>query len=256
MMKIFVYGTLMQGFPNNRLLEYSKFISETTITYNGKMISCGGFPAIIDGEKENVIHGEVFEIDENTLSNLDHLEGHPNWYRRVKVKTSDGQDVEFYAQRENEYSVHYNVLSGSWREYCNNQKNSFKHYVKPDSKHETLLNNDIDDCTTIPFNPDDIPDPSEDAIMEIENAIENDLDEEDEGDEPCERIAENPDEYYNTKDMADPVFSAQEPILTDSKDEAEELVRILNRHGFEIKSGADPYSLTKGKIKIIITAES
>ena len=44
----------------------------------------------------NKIHGEVYEVDENMLRNLDILEDHPNYYQRrlEKVFLSNGGDAE------------------------------------------------------------------------------------------------------------------------------------------------------------------
>ena len=29
------------------------------------------------------VHGEIYEVDQNVLSVLDELEGHPKWYKRT-----------------------------------------------------------------------------------------------------------------------------------------------------------------------------
>ena len=44
----------------------------------------------------NNIHGEVYEVDENMLKNLDILEDHPNYYQRrpEKVFLSSTNDAE------------------------------------------------------------------------------------------------------------------------------------------------------------------
>ena len=44
----------------------------------------------------NTIHGEVYEVDENMLKNLDILEDHPNYYQRrpEKVFLSSTDDAE------------------------------------------------------------------------------------------------------------------------------------------------------------------
>lgn len=88
MTKVMVYGTLMRKQSNHRYLRDSKFLGEATT--KGKMFTLGYFPAIQLGE-EGTIHGEVFEIDEPTLVELDHLEGHPRFYERVPIDTEYGE---------------------------------------------------------------------------------------------------------------------------------------------------------------------
>lgn len=49
----------------------------------------------------NNIHGEVYEVDENMLKNLDILEDHPKYYQRrlEKVFLSNGGDTEGWKQQ-------------------------------------------------------------------------------------------------------------------------------------------------------------
>lgn len=65
-----------------------------------------GIPFVYPYQKVSRIHGEVYEVDEETLWDLDALEGHPFWYRREKVPVvlEDGREVEawiyFYPRPE------------------------------------------------------------------------------------------------------------------------------------------------------------
>ena len=84
---IFVYGTLKRGFGNNRLLSGSKFVGEART--EGKFaLYESGIPFVIEDEQVSQVSGEVYEVDEKTLSRLDRLEGHPNWYCRKMVNIS------------------------------------------------------------------------------------------------------------------------------------------------------------------------
>jgi len=84
---IFVYGTLKRGFGNNRLLSGSKFVGEART--EGKFaLYESGIPFVIEDEQVSQVSGEVYEVDEKTLSRLDRLEGHPNWYCRKMVNVS------------------------------------------------------------------------------------------------------------------------------------------------------------------------
>lgn len=84
-MYIFVYGTLMRGFSNHRLMGACKFIGNVkTVEKYGFYVS--DFPFVSEKSKVSVIHGELYEVpDEETLQRLDALEGHPDWYERKPV---------------------------------------------------------------------------------------------------------------------------------------------------------------------------
>jgi gamma-glutamylaminecyclotransferase len=89
---IFVYGTLKRGFGNNTLLARAKLLAPATTVQKFKMYSYGGFPAVFESNEDCTAHvaGEIYEVsDENTMANLDGLEGHPDWYRRTPVVVED-----------------------------------------------------------------------------------------------------------------------------------------------------------------------
>ncbi|KAJ8934602.1 hypothetical protein NQ318_002946 [Aromia moschata] len=88
--KVFVYGTLKKGEPNHQWFSkdqtgYHKYL------YNAKTTE--KYPLII-GTKYNIpfllnspgngthVEGEVYEVDDKVLANLDVLEDHPNYYVR------------------------------------------------------------------------------------------------------------------------------------------------------------------------------
>lgn len=115
MTRIFVYGSLMAGFGNNKLLDTAKFIGEGLTSQTYTMISLGSFPGVLKGGSTS-IKGEVYEVDFYTLHRLDQLEGHPNWYKREPIKLEDGSTVEMYIYPEQGRGLP-EVKSGSWRAF-------------------------------------------------------------------------------------------------------------------------------------------
>ncbi|XP_014363973.2 putative gamma-glutamylcyclotransferase CG2811 isoform X1 [Papilio machaon] len=104
--KVFVYGTLKKNEPNHHWLTdqkngVSKFI------VNGQ--TCQRYPLII-GTKYNIpfvlykpgvgyhVQGEVYEVDEKMMSNLDILEDHPNYY----IREIDNIDIKKPGTNEKE----------------------------------------------------------------------------------------------------------------------------------------------------------
>jgi gamma-glutamylcyclotransferase (GGCT)/AIG2-like uncharacterized protein YtfP len=123
-MLVFVYGTLKRNYGNNVILQHGRFIDNDIIDGYKLIFSHdrGGFPYAIENEGTG-IKGEVFDITgdnfERTLSRLDNLEGHPDWYRRTEATTRTGRDVEFYLMptppaRQVECDFHEDVNAYEW----------------------------------------------------------------------------------------------------------------------------------------------
>lgn len=94
--KVFVYGTLKQGFGNHRVMERAKssLIGTFKTLPEFTMLHLGGFPGIIDGG-HTAITGELWEVEE--IEGLDALEGHPTFYRRTEILLEGyDQPVEAY----------------------------------------------------------------------------------------------------------------------------------------------------------------
>lgn len=84
---VFVYGTLKLGYGNNRLLHDGVFVGPGITVRPFQMRTTPGFPVVFDVNAEPLhnIAGEVYEVNDEILSRLDQLEGHPRWYRRQEV---------------------------------------------------------------------------------------------------------------------------------------------------------------------------
>jgi gamma-glutamylcyclotransferase (GGCT)/AIG2-like uncharacterized protein YtfP len=95
--KLFVYGTLKQGFGNHDFLENAKFLGAyDTSNANYRMVSLGNFPGVIelDGQDEHCyILGELYEVDDATLAKIDMLEGNGHFYTRKVIDLSDTDDT-------------------------------------------------------------------------------------------------------------------------------------------------------------------
>ncbi|WP_456419752.1 gamma-glutamylcyclotransferase family protein [Thermovibrio sp.] len=92
---VFVYGTLKRGFWNNALLKRARFIGKGITLEKFKLYTVG-FPYAVPDEEGLPLKGEVYEVDEKTLLELDNLEGYPIHYKRkrVKVKLNTRKEVE------------------------------------------------------------------------------------------------------------------------------------------------------------------
>lgn len=114
--KVCVYGTLMTGFGNNRLLSRtnSKLLGEDEID-GFDMYSLGGFPGVNKGN--GTIKVEIWEVDcVETFWNLDGLEGYPYMYTRDVVPTKYG-DAWIYIYNHNLSTTNKLIKVGNWKAY-------------------------------------------------------------------------------------------------------------------------------------------
>lgn len=88
-MRLFVYGTLRQGCPNHRLLFGSRYLGPATTAEPYVMVTqkSRSFPYIFKHPDlyTTPIRGEMYEINQETVRQLDALEGHPDHYRRQQI---------------------------------------------------------------------------------------------------------------------------------------------------------------------------
>lgn len=122
MTRVFVYGTLLQGFGNNHILDNQEFIGEAETREEFTLLNLSGFPGLIKSG-ETVIRGEVYNVDDTCLTRLDLLEGvHPyqpdsGLYCRLNIILADGQEVMTYCINR-EVGERFDVIeSGDWRQH-------------------------------------------------------------------------------------------------------------------------------------------
>ena len=106
MTKVLVYGTLKRGYGNHRLLETSSYLGAFR-AQGFELHSLGAFPAVsFTKDNSRFVEGELYEVDDDTLQNLDWLEGHPNFYERhiTPVKDDRGHTEDAYIYVLDDYA--------------------------------------------------------------------------------------------------------------------------------------------------------
>eukprot|EP00966_Prymnesium_polylepis_P051099 1182724-Prymnesium_polylepis.1 len=89
--RLFVYGTLMTGYGNNRVIasrdkcEISRCLGRA-LTMEKYTMTASGIPFVDPDTPTCRIHGEVWEVNDAVLPRVDRLEGHPNWYFRHPIQ--------------------------------------------------------------------------------------------------------------------------------------------------------------------------
>lgn len=112
--RVFVYGTLLAGEGNHRLLATATLVGEARTEPAFELRDLGHFPGLVKRGACSVT-GEVYEVDAATLAALDRLEGHPRFYRRVCIALDDGTNVETYLLTPEQVEGRPVIPSGNWR---------------------------------------------------------------------------------------------------------------------------------------------
>ena len=112
--RVFVYGSLLSGEPNHRVLARACRVGEASTVPRFALHDLGAYPAMIEGGA-HAITGEVYEVDAKTLARLDVLEGHPRYYRRGAITLADGSSAETYLLTPAQVEGRLLITSGNWR---------------------------------------------------------------------------------------------------------------------------------------------
>jgi len=113
--RVFVYGTLLRGQSNHRLLEDATFVGETRTEVGFELVDLGPFPAMVRRGDARVV-GEEYEVGANTLAALDRLEGHPRFYRRRDIRLENGGAAQAYLFSTTKARDLPVIASGDWRQ--------------------------------------------------------------------------------------------------------------------------------------------
>ena len=90
---LFVYGTLKSGCRNNHRLD-GTFVRTIRTKPKYKLVNCGTYPGLVEGQL--AIGGELYEVDDAFLKQLDYFEGvNCGVYIRELVQLED--DTEAFA---------------------------------------------------------------------------------------------------------------------------------------------------------------
>lgn len=117
---VFVYGTLRRGgagamsirFPN------SKFIAEAKVS--GSLYDLGAYPGLLLNEADSLVTGEVYEVDDETLNQLDEFEAASHYLRKqVEISLDTQKRICWVYEPDPEfYSLRKLITSGNWNEYA------------------------------------------------------------------------------------------------------------------------------------------
>lgn len=112
-MKLFVYGTLKEGFRlHSQYLSNSEFIGSHSTKPSFSMVNLGSFPGVIE-KGDTPIQGEVWEVPRDDAFFIDVLEGYPSFYDKVQIDTDFGS-ASMYVLHDGYLDKYPQIESGNW----------------------------------------------------------------------------------------------------------------------------------------------
>ena len=99
---VFVYGSLKSGGAIRGLNQFegAEIVGKAKTTYpDYDMRDLGSFPGVFKGGTKH-IQGEVWKVDDDTMEQLDGIEGFPDFYSREKTHTSQGKAWMYYLDKK------------------------------------------------------------------------------------------------------------------------------------------------------------
>ncbi len=98
----------------------AQFIADAKVS--GGLYDLGAYPGLLLGESNSLVIGEVYEVDDETLNELDDFEASSS-YRREQVEVSLGDHgrrcwVYVPEHKPEVYSHRTLITSGDWLEYA------------------------------------------------------------------------------------------------------------------------------------------
>lgn len=116
---LFVYGTLRSGAAGSMSIRFpkSKFIAEAKV--NGSLYDLGPYPGLVSDKSNSLVAGEVYEVDDELLNELDEFEASSNYVRKQVEVAVGAQRTKGWTYEPNPefYRLEKLIPSGDWMEY-------------------------------------------------------------------------------------------------------------------------------------------
>ena len=118
---LFVYGSLKRGYRLHRHLRSGVFKGVAYTEPGYALYRLGWYPGMVVEVKSGCVTGELFEIPESLLPELDEVEGVPHLYRRAAISVhcpdhSGESVVALTYLYQQSVRQHPRVVDGHWRE--------------------------------------------------------------------------------------------------------------------------------------------
>ena len=125
---VFVYGSLRKGCHNHkRHLKKSTFVGNARLPGFVMYKLCESYPGIVEGG-DGEITVEAYKVTTEELENLDILEGHPKFYKRIEKYSEELKLTGWiYCIQSIDDDSHYGEISGGdWIKHLEEKKSKGK----------------------------------------------------------------------------------------------------------------------------------
>ena len=110
---LFVYGTLLSGEANHRLMAAAEPRGAACTGPAFELFDMGSFPALVAGGA-TAVAGELYLVHPPLLAELDAFEGHPHLYTRASVLLREGE-ADAYLFGADQVRERAHIPGGDWR---------------------------------------------------------------------------------------------------------------------------------------------
>ncbi len=117
---VFVYGTLRSGGAGAMATRFpsAKFIAGAKVC--GRLYDLNEYPGLVLDESKSLVTGEVYEVDDETLNQLDEFEAASNYLRKqVEIPLGNNRRTCWtYEPDPRFYSLETLIATGDWLAYA------------------------------------------------------------------------------------------------------------------------------------------
>ena len=117
---VFVYGTLRRGGAGAMSTTFpsSEFIADAKVS--GSLYDLGAYPGVLLNESNSLVIGEVYEVDDEILNELDEYEASSHyWRKQVEISLGTERRISWIYAPNPELCLHRTLItSGDWIEYA------------------------------------------------------------------------------------------------------------------------------------------
>jgi gamma-glutamylcyclotransferase (GGCT)/AIG2-like uncharacterized protein YtfP len=112
---LFVYGTLKCGGCRHGPLASQRFRGEAHTQLGYALYDLGDYPGLrVDRESGQIVHGEVYEVEETLSAWLDTVEGAPSWFQREPIELVGFTETVWAYFYQGDPSGCRRIASGRW----------------------------------------------------------------------------------------------------------------------------------------------
>jgi gamma-glutamylcyclotransferase (GGCT)/AIG2-like uncharacterized protein YtfP len=112
--RLFVYGTLLSGEPDNARLDGAEPLGPCRTEPAFHLVDLGAYAALEPGGSTS-IQGELYRVDLRTILAIDVFREVPVLFKRVRIRLADGSEAEAYGMASDQLRGRRRLSHGDWR---------------------------------------------------------------------------------------------------------------------------------------------